>query len=119
MFCTKRVTYDSLYADVVLPPLVQPLAMSPTTMSKPSTPLTRKPPLPALQRTASESAASVRRGRQQRMELGGLGGQPSLGGGGGRLVHDALFSPMSSGTGSAVSPTVSEASVRRAFSMVQ
>ena len=97
--------------------------MSPTTatMSKPSTPLTRKPPLPALQRTASESAASVMRGRQQRMELGGLGGgQPGgLGGGGGRLVHDALFSPMSSGAGSAASPTVSEASVRRAFSMVQ
>ena len=97
--------------------------MSPTTatMSKPSTPLTRKPPLPALQRTASESAASVMRGRQQRMELGGLGGgQPGgLGGGGGRLVHDALFSPMSSGGGSAASPTVSEASVRRAFSMVQ
>ena len=51
------------------------------------------------------------------MELGGLGG--GGGGGGGRLVHDALFSPMSSGAGSAASPTVSEASVRRAFSMVQ
>ena len=89
------------------------------TSSKPSTPLTKKPPLPALQRTASESVIM----RSRRMELGGLHGLQGLqgqmsSGGGGKLVHDALFSPSGS-VGSAGTTVSDEGSVRRAFSMVQ
>ena len=87
--------------------------MSPM-MSKPSTPLSKKPPLPALQRTASESVIM----RSRRMELGGLQGLQGLpGSGGGKLVHDALFSP--TGSVASAGTTVSNDSVRRAFSMVQ
>ena len=73
-----------------------------------------------VQRTASESATTmIMRGR--RMDLGGLQGglQGLQGGGGGKLVHDPLFSPSGS-VASAASTTVSDGdSVRRAFSMVQ
>ena len=74
-----------------------------------------------VQRTASESATTmIMRGR--RMELGGLQGLQGLQGlhgGGGKLVHDPLFSPSGS-VASAASTTVSDGdSVRRAFSMVQ
>ena len=79
-------------------------------MSKPSTPLSKKPPLPALQRTASESAAMQRgRSRISSMELGGLVGHVG-GGGGGKLVHDSLFSPSGS--------VASDDSARRAFNTV-
>ena len=87
-------------------------------MSKPSTPLSKKPPLPALQRTASESATTTMIMRGRRMELGGLQSlHEGQGGQGGKLVHDALFSPSGS-VASATDTTVSDASVRRAFSMV-
>ena len=71
-----------------------------------------------VQRTASESATTmIMRGR--RMELGGLQGLQGLHGGGGKLVHDPLFSPSGS-VASAASTTLSDGdSVRRAFSMVQ
>ena len=88
----------------------QPLLTSP--LSKPSTPLSKKPSLPALQRTASESAAMQRgRSRISSMELGGLVGHVGhVGGGGGKLVHDSLFSPSGS--------VASDDSARRAFNTV-